>query len=68
MQDLEGTFQRAESRLGEASQWKLKSGELGGIGTRIERLNLQLKQGNYYPDLLDEQSALLRERLRHIRK
>jgi hypothetical protein len=41
---------------------------LGGIGTRIERLNLQLKQGNYYPDLLDEQSALLRERLRHIRK
>jgi len=68
LQQLKSQFEQVEAELlmrGGADS-KLKKLELEDVYTRIERLETEFHRGGYYPDLLDEQIVIAREKLRQV--
>ena len=59
-------FELTESELTTRSVAESKLKELDQAFTDIKRLEAEFRRGRYYPDLLDEQIVIAREKLRLI--
>jgi hypothetical protein len=65
---LKSRFEQAEAELlmQTGAQSKVKKLELEDVFTRIKSLETEFQRGGYYPDLLDEQIFIIREKIRLI--
>ena len=68
LRQLNSRFEQTEAELlmRGGAESKRKKLELEDVYTRIRRLEIEFRGGEYYPDLLDEQIVIVREDLRLI--
>jgi hypothetical protein len=66
LQLLKSQFEQAEMRLLSQSVAGTTLKKLERVYSEIKRLEAEFRCGRYYPDLLDEQIAIIREELRLI--
>lgn len=68
LRQLNSRFEQTEAELlmRGGAESKRKKLELEDVYTRIRRLEIEFRGGEYYPDLLDEQIVIVLEDLRLI--
>jgi hypothetical protein len=66
LQLLKNQFEQAEMKLLTPSVVAARATKLEQVNNEIKCLEAEFRCGRYYPDLLDEQIAIIREELRLI--